>query len=133
MSHRSIRYLEALLALESEERDNMPSPIGCTKTTHRMKALEEFEFAWAPQTPMVVIGGSGTGNTYLATGLRVETMPLEAIGTEFLFPMIAERTKRATVIATTSLPFSTRWCFQLRKACKAVVGPHPKTAHISSV
>jgi DNA replication protein DnaC len=83
-----IRYLEALLQVESEERDR--HAIGNrTRDAQlpRMKTLEEFDFAQAPQIPaakirelaeggyiersepIVLIGECGTGKSHLATGL----------------------------------------------------------------
>ena len=85
-----IGYLEALLAMESEERDRhaIAHRLHDAKLP-RMKTLEEFEFARAPQIPaakvrelaeggyitraepVVLIGECGTGKTHLATGLCV--------------------------------------------------------------
>ena len=83
-----IRYLEALLQVGSEERDR--HAIGNrTRDAQlpRMKTLEEFDFAQAPQIPaakirdlaeggyiersepVVLIGECGTGKSHLATGL----------------------------------------------------------------
>ena len=85
-----IGYLEALLAMESEERDRD----AVQKRLHdarlpRMKTLEEFDFNQAPQIaaakvrelaeggyieraePVVFMGECGTGKTHLATGLCV--------------------------------------------------------------
>lgn len=87
-NHNHIRYLEALLAMECEERDR--HAIGNRirdAQLPRMKTLEEFDFAQAPQVsaarmrelaeggyidrsePIVLIGECGTGKTHLATGL----------------------------------------------------------------
>jgi DNA replication protein DnaC len=87
-NHSHIRYLEALLAMECEERDR--HAIGNRirdAQLPRMKMLEEFDFAQAPQIPaarirelaeggyidrsepIVLIGECGTGKTHLATGL----------------------------------------------------------------
>jgi len=83
-----IRYLEALLAMECEERDRhaIANRIRDAQLP-RMKALEEFDFAQAPRIPaakirelaeggyiernepVVLIGECGTGKTHLATGL----------------------------------------------------------------
>ena len=83
-----IRYLEALLAVESEERDRH-AIANRTRDAQlpRMKTLEEFDFAQAPQIPaakirelaeggyiersepVVLIGECGTGKSHLATGL----------------------------------------------------------------
>src|ERR1039458_9507472 len=83
-----IGYLEALLAMESEERDRhaIAHRLHDAKLP-RMKTLEEFEFARAPQIPaakvrelaeggyiaraepVVLIGECGTGKSHLATGL----------------------------------------------------------------
>src|SRR5437879_3018963 len=87
-NHNHIRYLEALLAMESEERDR--HAIGNRirdAQLPRMKTLEEFDFAQAPKIqaarirelaeggyidrsePVVLIGECGTGKSHLATGL----------------------------------------------------------------
>jgi hypothetical protein len=87
-SHSHIRYLEALLAIECEERDR--HAIGNRirdAQLPRMKTLEEFDFAQAPKIsaarirelaeggyiersePIVLIGECGTGKSHLATGL----------------------------------------------------------------
>jgi DNA replication protein DnaC len=83
-----IGYLEALLALECEERDRhaIANRIRDSQLP-RMKTLEEFDFAQAPQIPaakirelaeggyiernepVVLIGECGTGKSHLATGL----------------------------------------------------------------
>jgi len=82
------RYLEALLAMESEERDRhaIENRIRDAQLP-RLKTLEEFDFAQAPQIaaprvrelaeggyiersePVVLIGECGTGKSHLATGL----------------------------------------------------------------
>src|SRR5665213_2213176 len=87
-NHSHIRYLEALLAMECEERDRhaISNRIRDAQLP-RMKTLEEFDFAQAPQIsaarirelaeggyverkePIVLIGECGTGKTHLATGL----------------------------------------------------------------
>jgi DNA replication protein DnaC len=87
-SHTHIRYLEALLALECEERDRhaIANRIRDSQLP-RLKTLEEFDFTQAPQIPaarireladggyidrsepVVLIGECGTGKTHLATGL----------------------------------------------------------------
>src|SRR5580658_10582368 len=87
-NHSHIRYLEALLAIECEERDRhaIANRIRDAQLP-RLKTLEEFDFAQAQQIsaarirelaeggyidrkePMVLIGESGTGKTHLATGL----------------------------------------------------------------
>src|SRR5580700_5313345 len=89
-NHSHIRYLEALLAMECEERDRhaISNRIRDAQLP-RMKTLEEFDFAQAPQIPaarmrelaeggyidrsepVVFIGECGTGKTHLATGLCV--------------------------------------------------------------
>src|ERR1700743_3006861 len=86
--HSHIRYLEALLAMECEERDRhaIANRIRDAQLP-RMKTLEEFDFAQAPQIPaakirdlaqggyierhepVVLIGECGTGKSHLATGL----------------------------------------------------------------
>ena len=87
-NHSHIRYLEALLAIESEERDRHAITNRIREAQlPRMKTLEEFDFAQAPQIPaarirelaeggyiersepVVLIGECGTGKTHLATGL----------------------------------------------------------------
>src|ERR1022692_3599472 len=87
-NHSHIRYLEALLATECEERDRhaISNRIRDAQLP-RMKALEEFDFTQAPQIPaarigelaegvyiersepVVLIGDCGTGKSHLATGL----------------------------------------------------------------
>ena len=86
--HSHIRYLEALLAMECEERDchAIANRIRDAQLP-RMKTLEEFDFDKAPQIaaakvrdlaqggyiersePIVLIGDCGTGKSHLATGL----------------------------------------------------------------
>ena len=86
-NHSHIRYLEALLAIECEERDRhaIDNRIRDAQLP-RLKTLEEFDFAQAPQIPaarirelaeggyierkepIVLIGECGTGKTHLATG-----------------------------------------------------------------
>lgn len=88
--HSHIRYLEALLAMECEERDRhaIANRIRDAQLP-RMKTLEEFDFTKAPQIPaakmrdlaqggyiersepIVLIGDCGTGKSHLATGLCV--------------------------------------------------------------
>jgi len=83
-----IRYLEALLQVESEERDRH-AIANRTRDAQlpRLKTLEEFDFGKAPQIPaakirelaeggyiersepVVLIGECGTGKSHLATGL----------------------------------------------------------------
>ncbi len=85
-----LRYLEALLAVELEERERntVARRIKDAKLP-RMKTLEEFDFSKAPQVhatrihelaqggyieraePIILIGDSGTGKTHLLTGLCV--------------------------------------------------------------
>jgi len=87
-NHSHIRYLEALLAMESEERDRhaIANRIRDAQLP-RLKTLEEFDFAQAPKIPaarirelaeggyiersepVVLIGECGTGKSHLATGL----------------------------------------------------------------
>lgn len=83
-------YLEALLAMEVEERDQHAINNRLRGAyLPRIKTLEEFEFGKAPQInaakirmlaeggyidraePVVLIGDCGTGKTHLATGLCV--------------------------------------------------------------
>lgn len=87
-NHSHIRYLEALLAIECEERDRhaIANRIRDAQLP-RIKTLEEFDFSQAPQIPaakirelaeggyiersepVVLIGECGTGKSHLATGL----------------------------------------------------------------
>ena len=87
-NHSHIRYLEALLAMECEERDRHAIE-NRIREAHlpRVKTLEEFDFAQAPKIPaarirelaeggyiersepVVLIGECGTGKSHLATGL----------------------------------------------------------------
>src|SRR5438270_2958549 len=85
-----IRYLEALLAMECEERDRHAIENRVREAQlPRMKTLEDFDFAQAPRIPaarirelaeggyiersepVVLIGECGTGKSHLATGLCV--------------------------------------------------------------
>jgi DNA replication protein DnaC len=83
--HSHIRYLEALLAMECEERDRhaISNRIRDAQLP-RMKTLEKFDFAQAARIrelaeggyversePIVLIGEAGTGKSHLATGLCV--------------------------------------------------------------
>jgi DNA replication protein DnaC len=88
--HSHVGYLEALLAMENEERDRhaVEKRIREAKLP-RVKTLEEFDFNRAPRVaasqvreladggyiqraePVVLIGECGTGKTHLATGLSV--------------------------------------------------------------
>ena len=89
-SHSHVQYLEALLAMECEERDRHAIENRIREARlPRMKTLEEFDFSQAPQIPaarvrdladggyiersepVVFIGECGTGKTHLATGLCV--------------------------------------------------------------
>ena len=87
-NHGHVRYLEALLAMECEERDRhaIENRIRDAQMP-RMKTLEEFDFSQAPQVaaakirelaeggyiersePVVLIGECGTGKSHLASGL----------------------------------------------------------------
>jgi DNA replication protein DnaC len=86
--HSHIRYLEALLAMECEERDRHAVENRIREAQlPRIKMLEEFDFAQAPQIPaarirelaeggyiersepVVLIGECGTGKSHLAAGL----------------------------------------------------------------
>ena len=89
-NHTHIRYLEALLQMESEERDRhaVANRIRDAQLP-RTKTLEEFDFNQAPQIPaakirdlaeggyiersepVVLIGECGTGKSHLATALCV--------------------------------------------------------------
>ena len=85
-----LRYLEALLAAELEERErNTIARRLKDARLPRMKTLEEFDFSKAPQIsatqihelanggyieraePVILIGDCGTGKTHLLTGLCV--------------------------------------------------------------
>lgn len=87
-NHSHIRYLEALLAMECEERDRHAVENRIREAQlPRLKTLEEFDFSQAPQVPaarirelaeggyiersepVVLIGECGTGKSHLATGL----------------------------------------------------------------
>lgn len=87
-NHSHIRYLEALLALECEERDRHAIDKRVRDAQlPRMKTLEEFDFGQSPHLPaakirelaeggyiernepVVLIGECGTGKSHLATGL----------------------------------------------------------------
>jgi DNA replication protein DnaC len=85
-----LRYLEALLATELDEREHN-TIARRIKDAHlpRMKTLDEFDFSKAPQIqatkihelaqggyieraePVILIGDCGTGKTHLLTGLCV--------------------------------------------------------------
>ena len=86
-NHSHIRYLEALEAMECEERDRHAISNWIRDAQlPRIKALEEFDFTQAPQIsaakigelaeggyiersePVVLIGECGTGKSHLATG-----------------------------------------------------------------
>jgi DNA replication protein DnaC len=88
--HSYLGYLDALLVAELEERErNTVSRRIREARLPRLKTLEEFDFAQAPQVsptriqelaygnyiaraePVVFIGESGTGKTHLLTGLCV--------------------------------------------------------------
>ena len=91
-----IGYLEALLAMEAEERDRHAVQNRLREARlPRLKTLEEFDFHQARQIPaakirelaeggyidraepVVFMGECGTGKTHLATGLCVAvTFPL---------------------------------------------------------
>jgi len=86
--HSHVRYLEALLAMECEERDRhaVANRIRDAQLP-RVKTLEEFDFTKAPlipaakirdlaqggyierSEPIILIGDCGTGKSHLATGL----------------------------------------------------------------
>ena len=85
-----VRYLEALLAAELEERERSAIARRIFEAKlPRVKTLEEFDFTQAPQVsptrihqlaeggyiqkaePLVFVGEPGTGKTHLATGLCV--------------------------------------------------------------
>ncbi len=88
--HDHLSYLEAVLQVERDERDRHAVE-NRLRDAHlpRLKTLEDFDFAQAPQLPaarirdlaeggyiersepVVLIGECGTGKTHLATGLAV--------------------------------------------------------------
>src|SRR5271156_2535839 len=87
---RALRYLEALLAAELEERERNTIARRIKEARlPRMKTLEEFDFSKAPQVPatkmhelarggyieraepVILIGECGTGTQQLLTGLCV--------------------------------------------------------------
>ncbi len=87
-SHSHVHYLEALLAMECEERDRHAIENRIREARlPRVKTLEEFDFSQARQIPaarvrdlaeggyiersepVVFIGECGTGKSHLATGL----------------------------------------------------------------
>ena len=89
-NHSHVRYLEALLALECEERDRHAIANRLRDAQlPRPKTLEEFDFAQAPHLPaakirelaeggylersepVVFIGECGTGKSHLASGLCI--------------------------------------------------------------
>ncbi len=92
-----VRYLEALLQVESEERDRH-AIANRTRDAQlpRMKTLEEFDFAQAPQIPaakirelaeggyiersepVVLIGECGTGKTSSGDGPLSGSLPAKA-------------------------------------------------------
>lgn len=86
--HGHTRYLEELLAIECEERERRAVSNRIREAQlPRMKTLEDFDFAQAPQIPaarirelseggyiersepVLLLGECGTGKTHLATGL----------------------------------------------------------------
>lgn len=86
--HSHTRYLEELLAIECEERERRAVQNRIREAQlPRMKTLEDFDFAQAPQIPaarirelaeggyiersepVLLLGECGTGKTHLATGL----------------------------------------------------------------
>src|SRR5436309_175607 len=88
--HGPVRYLEALLAAELEERERSAIARRIFEAKlPRVKTLEEFDFSQAPHMsaarihqlaeggyiqkaePLVFVGEPGTGKTHLATGLCV--------------------------------------------------------------
>src|SRR5260370_25285998 len=95
-----IGYLEALLAMEVEERDQHAIDNRLRGAyLPRIKTLEQFDFGKAPQInaakirmlaegayidraePVVLIGDCGTGKTHLATGLCVAACRQKRRGT----------------------------------------------------
>jgi DNA replication protein DnaC len=89
-NHSHVRYLEALLALECDERDRHAIQNRLRDAQlPRVKTLEEFDFGQAPHLPaakirelaeggyiersepVVFIGECGTGKSHLASGLCV--------------------------------------------------------------
>jgi DNA replication protein DnaC len=87
-----VRYLEALLQVETEERDRHATENRIRDAQMpRVKTLEDFDFGQSPQIaaakirelaeggyigrsePVVLIGECGTGKSHLATGLCLAT------------------------------------------------------------
>jgi len=109
-----IGYLEALLTMESEERDRhaIQQRLRDAKLP-RLKTLEEFDFNQARQIPaakirelaeggyieraepVVLMGECGTGKTRLATGLCVAACRAEAASTIHHRCQSGERTGRS--------------------------------------
>jgi DNA replication protein DnaC len=120
--HSHIRYLEALLAMECEERDRhaIANRIRDAQLP-RMKTLEEFDFTKAPQIPAAKMRDLAQGGY----------IPLADIGAEFLFQVISDRAERAALIVTTNLPFS-EWTtvFPNPRLCKALLDRVTDRAHI---
>ena len=89
-NHSHLRYLDALLGAEVEERERRSIELRL-KDAHlpRIKTLEEFDFAQSPHIPasriralaegsylaraepVLLIGEPGTGKSHLATGLAI--------------------------------------------------------------
>ena len=89
-NHSHLRYLEALLQSEVEDRERRSIELRL-KDAHlpRIKTLEDFDFAQSPHIPasriralaeggyleraepVLLVGEPGTGKTHLATGLAI--------------------------------------------------------------
>ena len=89
-NHSHLRYLEALLQAEVEDRERRSIELRL-KDAHlpRIKTLEEFDFAQSPHIPasriralaeggyleraepILLVGDPGTGKSHLATGLAI--------------------------------------------------------------
>lgn len=89
-NHSHLRYLEALLQAEVEDRERRSIELRL-KDAHlpRIKTLEDFDFAQSPHIPaarirslaeggyleraepVLLVGEPGTGKTHLATGLAI--------------------------------------------------------------
>ena len=97
--HTHIRYLEALLAMECEERDRHAIAHRIRDAQlPRLKTLEDFDFSKAPQIPaakirqlaeggyiersepVVLIGDCGTGKSHLGYRALFGCVPSEAAG-----------------------------------------------------
>src|SRR2546427_3292563 len=108
-----IRYLEALLTMEAEERDRhaIQKRIRDAKLP-RLKTLEEFDFNQAHQIPaakvrelaeggyieraepVVFMGECGTGKTHLATGLDRKSTRLNSSHSQISYAVFCLKKKK---------------------------------------